>query len=96
MVNEAGETVHGPNRPRRLLLGCPDRLGYPARWLPEALLSAVPAATPFAGSPCTDRPRRPATCWVTLASLPEPSISVNRILAASTGLGSLVGRVVGA
>jgi hypothetical protein len=50
----------------------------------------------FAGRLATDRPRRPKTRWVTLVRVPEPSITPNRILAASTGLGSLVGRVVGA
>ena len=54
MVNEAGQQSTVPTVPP-LTIECPGRLGVPARRLPEALLSAVPAATPFAGSPCTDR-----------------------------------------
>jgi hypothetical protein len=44
----------------------------------------------------TDRPRRPKTRWVTWFVSRGRRLPPNRILAASTGLGSLVGRVVGA
>src|SRR5215203_7366755 len=87
-----------------LAIGCPGRPGVTERWLPEGALvlarcrtgsSALLAATPFAVRLTTDRPPRPKTHWLALVCVPDPSIPPNRILAASTGLGSLVGRVLG-
>ena len=94
MVNEAGEQSTVPASPPLLSgvlvgwgnphVGCLKPYCLPS--LPRLHLRVRLAPTA----------RRPTTRWVILVCLPEPSISANQILAASTGLGSLVGRVVGA
>jgi hypothetical protein len=97
-------TAQGTTVNPALAIGCPGRPGVTECWLPEGPIvlarcrtgsSALAAATPFAVRRATDRPQAEDPLG-DLVRLPGPSITSDRILAASTGLGSLVGRVVGA